>query len=202
MAKSRLPDPTDELNALAPPQPAPALPTPVQWHTGGSAEAARPANPTDLPPPPSALWKKVRRNLLFWQAPRDTVQASVFGPVALTPGATGRICVVLHLPEQADSVRTLVRAFEHESELLGTGVLVREVARGSSLAVHLSVTNAGVDKSLVTFAWRGQSHRANFDLIVPWESPCGPAPGLVSVGRDNVRIGKAEFHLRILPRKG
>ena len=26
------------------------------------------------------VWKKMRRNLLFWQAPRDPVQVSVFGP--------------------------------------------------------------------------------------------------------------------------
>jgi hypothetical protein len=41
-----------------------------------------------------------------------------------------------------------------------------------------------------------------FDLHVPWESPGGQAPGLVSVGRENVRIGKAEFRLHIQPRKG
>ena len=41
-----------------------------------------------------------------------------------------------------------------------------------------------------------------FDLHVPWESPGGPAPGVVSIGIDNVRIGKVEFRLHLLPRKG
>jgi hypothetical protein len=41
-----------------------------------------------------------------------------------------------------------------------------------------------------------------FDLHVPWEAPSGPAPGLISIGRDDVRIGKTEFRLNLLPRKG
>lgn len=204
MAKTSVTDP-----AAGPPPAPPAnptdprstLPTPVQWHTAGPETPAEPpADPDDQRP--SVLWRRLKRNLLFWAAPTDVVRASVFGPVGLTPGATARVCVVLHVPEAAESVRTLVRAFEHEAELLSSALLVREVARGSPLSVHLSVTNAGVDRSLVSFTWRGQPHRVNFDLHVPWESPCGPAPGLVSVGQENVRIGKAEFHLRILPRKG
>ena len=63
------------------------------------------------------------------------------------------------------------------------------------------MTNGGVAKSLLRLDWHGQPHRLAFDLHVPWESPGGPAPGLVSVGRDNVRIGKVEFRLRILPRQ-
>jgi hypothetical protein len=176
------------------------MPTPVNWHTAGPPGAEPPAN--DPPQAQSALWRRLRRNLFFWKAPTDVVVASVFGPVSMTPGASARVCVVLHTPEAAESVRTLVRAFEREAELLGSAGLVREVARKSELAVHLSVTNAGVDRSLITFCWRGQPQRANFDLHVPWESPGGPAPGLVSVGRNNVRIGKVQFHLRILPRKG
>jgi len=48
---------------------------------------------------------------------------------------------------------------------------------------------------------RGQPHRLGFDLHVPWESPEGTSPGLVSVGLKNVRIGKIEFGLHVLPRK-
>src|SRR5207249_3494578 len=101
-----------------PPPPKPAdprssMPTPVHWHTAGQpGEAPPPAGPNDPPPTPSVLWKRLKRNLLFWKAPTDVVQASVFGPVGMTPGATARVCVVLHPPEAADSVRTLVRAFE------------------------------------------------------------------------------------------
>jgi serine/threonine-protein kinase len=208
MAKMRSHNPVE--SPIPPPPQPPAkpadprssMPTPVHWHTGGQPGEPAPAGSNDPPPTPSALWRRLRRNLLFWKAPTDVVQVSVFGPVAPTPGATARVCVVLHPPEAADSVRTLVRAFEREVELLGTGALIREAARGTELAVHLSVTNAGVNQSLVTFTWRGQPYRANFDLLVPWESPGGPAPGLVSIGHKNVRIGKVEFHLRILPRKG
>ena len=93
-------------------------------------------------------------------------------------------------------------AFQHDAELIGSGTVVREVSRESVLAVHLSVTNAAASKSLVQVTWLGQPHRLGYDLHVPWESPGGPAPGLVSVGQDNVRIGKAVFNLHILPRKG
>jgi hypothetical protein len=55
---------------------------------------------------------------------------------------------------------------------------------------------------MLDFVWRGQPHRLVFDLHVPWESPGGPAPGLISVGVDDVRIGKVEFRLQLLPRKG
>src|SRR5205807_6201482 len=127
-----------------------------------------------------------RRNLLFWQAARDTVQVSVFGPPAVAPGQTVPVAVVVHDPGSARSVRTLARAFQLDAELLGTGTLTAEVARGDELAVHLSVTNAGAAKSLLRFDWHGQPHRLAFDLHVPWESPGGPAPGLVSVGRADV----------------
>ena len=80
--------------------------------------------------------------------------------------------------------------------------MIKEIARETELAVHLAVTNAGLDRSLVSFVWRGQPERVDFNVHVPWESPGGPAPGLVSVGRNNVRIGKIEFRLKILPRKG
>ena len=129
------------------------------------------------------------------------IQVSVFGPSAATPGQTVRLTVFLHAPAAAASVRTLSRAFQHDAELIGTGYLAREVARATELAVHLSVANAGVAKTLMTFEWRGQPHRLGFDLHVPWESPEGTAPGLVSVGLNDVRVGRIEFGLHVLPRK-
>ena len=74
--------------------------------------------------------------------------------------------------------------------------------RAAEIGVHLFTSNAAAAKSLITFTWRGTPHRLSFDVHVPWESPSGPAPGLVSVGRANVRIGKIGFTLQILPRKG
>ena len=76
----------------------------------------------------------------------------------------------------------------------------REITR-ENVAVHFSVANAGVAKSTLNFVWRGQPHRLVFELHVPWEAPGGPAPGVVSVGIDNVRIGKVEFRLQLAPRK-
>ena len=179
----------------------PSIPTPVQWQTA-ETEPLPPAAPAEEPPAAEAAgWKRVRRKLLFWQAVQDQVQVSVFGPPTVAPGQTVRITVVLHPPGSADSVRTLARAFDRDAEPLGTGYLTRETARGDDLAVHLAVANAGVARSLISFPWQGRPHRLGFELHVPWECLAGPAPALVSVGRDDTRIGRAEFRLDVLPRK-
>jgi serine/threonine protein kinase len=176
-------------------------PVPVQWHPSrADDEVADEAPAEDAPPPNSVLWKKVKRNLMFWQAATDAIQVSVFGPTA-TPGQTILLMVFLHPPDATASVQTLSRAFLNGAELIGTGFLTQEIARASELAVHLSVANAGVAKALLNFEWRGQPQRLNFDVHVPWESPEGTSPGLVSVGLKNVRVGKIEFGLKVLPRK-
>ena len=183
-----------------------SAPTPVQWHTAEeSDDGPDPSQPEQGRPNDksvdSVLWKKVKRNLLFRQTATDTVRVSVFGPAAVAPGRSVKLAVYLHTPDAGASVRTLSRAFQHDAELIGAGYLAREVARESELAVHMSVANAGVAKTLFRCEWRGQPLRIGFDLHVPWESPEGDAPGLVSVGLNNVRIGKIEFRLNVLPRK-
>lgn len=200
------PPPRLPATPLVKPDPRLSLPKPVRWHTTSDATPApAPAAipPVEDPPPPnSALWRKVKRNLLFWQAATDALSISVFCPPALTPGQAAKLTIYVHLTEATAAARTLARAFQHDAELMGAGHLIREVARESVLAVHLAVTNVGASRSMVEFVWRGQPQRLTFDLHVPWESPFGPAPGLVSLGLKNVRIGKAPFHLHILPRQG
>ena len=199
---AKMPSPT-------PPDPRTGVGAPVQYHTEGTA--TDPSKTNTPPPPPasdarpvtdSALWRKLKAKLLFWRAARDVVQVSVFGPPAVVPGQTAQVTVYLHTPDVADSVRTLSRAFHHDSELLGSGFVGREVAREAILAVHLSITNAGISRSLQTFVWHGQPQRLVFDLHIPWEAASGPAPGVVSVGMNDIRIGTTEFRLHLLPRKG
>lgn len=192
-----------------PPDPRLSAPTPVQWHSTDDEDAPSagvrkgdpPASDPGPPPASSLVWKKLRRNVLFWQAPRDIVQVTVFGPPAATPGQTIRVTVFLHTPDAAANVRTLSRAFQHDAEPIGTGYVSREVPRAAQLAVHVSVANAGLGKTLLTCVWRGQPHKLGFDLHVPWESAEGWTPGLVSIGLDDVRVGKIEFWLNVLPRK-
>jgi serine/threonine protein kinase len=209
------PSPADTPPAPAKPKSSPALdprlsaPVPVQWHPTEGADDGPPEDPTagadDGTAPAdgadSLLWRKVKRSLRFWQNASDTVQVSVFGPSGVTPGQTVKLMVYLHTPDAAANVRTLSRAFQHDAELMGTGRLSREVGRAAELAVHLSVANAGVAKSLLRLEWRGQPHRLVFELHVPWESPEGASPGLVSVGLNNVRVGRTEFRLHVLARK-
>jgi hypothetical protein len=200
---AKMPSPT-------PPDPRTGVGAPVQYHTEGATTPDARNTTTPLPPPQSdgppvrdsALWRRVKATLLFWRAARDVVQISVFGPKAVVPGQTAQLTVYLHPPDVADSVSTLSRAFLHDSELIGTGFVGREVVREAELAVHLSMANAGISKSLLTFVWRGQPQRLVFDLHIPWEASSGPAPGVISVGSKDVRIGKTEFRLNLLPRKG
>jgi len=184
------------------PDPRKGVEPPVHYHTetcGTDDTTAREGD--DRPLTDSVRWKKLKRSLLFWKAATDVIQVSVYGPAAIVPGLQAKVSVYLHTPDSAESVRTLSRAFHHDSELIGTGYVAKEVAREAKLEVHLSVVNAGVTKSLFTLVWRGQPYRVVFDLHVPWEAPSGAAPGLVSIGLDNIRIGKTEFRLNMLPRK-
>jgi len=211
MAKLVQPDPT---GAEDPPKPKKRDPrtvgSPIHYHTETPADPSsglQPGLPEEPPLPgeppltDSVLWKKFKRNVLFWRASQEVVQVSVFGPPSLAPGQPGKVSVYLHTPENSDSVNTLCRAFHHDAVLIGTGFVSREVVREEELGVHFSVANAGVAKSLQTFHWRGQPHRIVFELHVPWESPGGPAPGVVSIGSENVRIGRVEFRLLLTPRK-
>ena len=201
------------VKAARPADPRLSVPVPVNWQLAaastdtlhGTPPDPRPGLPRapedDAPPADSVLWKSVKRSLLFWQSAADKVQVSVYGPATVAPGQSVKLAVYLHTPDTVANVRTLSRAFHRDAELIASGFVSREVARASRLAVHLSVANAGVGKSLIEFEWRGQPRQLGFDLHVPWESPEGTAPGVVSVGLDNVRVGKIEFRLNVLPRK-
>ncbi|MFO0823523.1 MAG: hypothetical protein U0792_10465 [Gemmataceae bacterium] len=132
----------------------------------------------------------------------DVLRVSVFGPPVVIPGQTIKVTVNVHRPEDADGVRTLARAFQHDAELLGTGSVTQEVARDEELGAHLSIANAGVGTSLQTFRWRGQPRRIVFEVYIPWEAPAGASVGVVSIGRMKLLIGKSQFSLNVLPRRG
>jgi serine/threonine protein kinase len=218
-SKTRLLDSLDRRQDFAPPPQLPAaplLPDPSSPHQGSVRRASDPiprqAQHTHRPSAPPAattggapqppLWNSLRRKILFWQAPTDTVRVSVYGPAATARSEAPRLTIFLHPPAAVESVNTLARAFQHEAVLLGTGTLAQPLPRGVRLAVHLAVAHTVVTTPLGTFTWRGQPHRLTFDLVVPWEAPTGPVAGLVSVGKDDVRIGKMEFQLTIADRKG
>jgi serine/threonine protein kinase len=172
--------------------------------TGGSS-ASVPApglEPVEPQLPHVSFWKRLGRSLMFWQAPRDVIQISVFGPPEVRPGQTVKVSVNLHPPEAAESARTLARAFQHDAELVGTGFLTVEAVRGSELDVHLSASNLGVGRSALRFVWRGQPHRLMFELHIPWEAACGLTRGETEVFRKGASLGNTAFHMRVLPRRG
>lgn len=200
-----LPDVRDPPTTAPPRLPATPL---VSAPTASGRVAMPPPRPTVPPPPPapeppgSATWKRLRRKVMFWKPATDTVWVRVYGPPAAARSEAPRVTVFLFPPHAADSVATLARAFDHAAELLGTGALAREVGRGVELAVHLAVAGVSVTTPLRTVEWHGSPCRADFDLLVPWEVPVGPAAGVVSIGHGEVRVGKAEFPLIVTADRG
>ena len=170
------------------------------WLTAASLPKPEPSS--DGERAPGSILKKVKRSVLFWQAPGDTVQVSVFGPPTVAHCQAPKFTIYLHNPAAAESVKTLARAFHHDAELLGSGSVAEGVSRGSRLDVHLAVEHIAVSNPLGGFNWKGQPHRMIFELVVPWEAPVGPASGVVSIGRDQVRIAALEFQVPILDGKG
>jgi hypothetical protein len=198
----------DDLPPLLPAIPLlPVLPTGPDSSASASARTVQAESrsvPAEDEPAPteSVLWKSMKKKFLFWQTPTDFIQVGVFGPLAVAHSQAPRLTVFLYPPSAAESVGTLARAFQHEAVLLGTGSLAVEVVRGARLAVHLGVSHVAVSRPLTTFVWRGNPHRLAFDLTIPWEAPVGAAPGMISVGKDDVRVGKIEFQLPILDGTG
>jgi serine/threonine protein kinase len=183
--------------------PAAALPplSREEPHSGMWTEPRTSSAPETERPSGSVLWKKMKRKVLFWQTTGDTVQVSVFGPPHAAHSESPRLTVYLHTPSAAESVQTLARAFHHESILLGTGVVSTAVTRSTKLDVHVGIAHAAVTSPLGRFTWQGQPYRLTFEFVIPWEAPVGRTRGVVSIGRDEVRIGKAEFELTILDGK-
>jgi len=64
--------------------------------------------------------------------------------------------------------------------------------------VHAAIEHAAVTNPLASFTWQGQPRRLTFELVVPWEAPVGSALSVISIGRDDIRIGKVEFPVPIL----
>ncbi len=216
----RLPDPAptpppaprswtdeDRLPVVAPPRlpAAPLLaPTPPAPAPAARAEPDGPAPAPVAAPEPaeSEVWRRVRRKVMFWKPATDAVRVHVYGPPTAARSEAPRLTVFLFQPGAADSVATLARAFGHTAVLLGTGSLAQEVSRGEALAVHLALAGVSVTTPLRTVKWQGNPCRAEFDLLVSWEAPLGTAAGVVSVGRDQVRIGKTEFPLVVTDSRG
>ena len=169
-----------------------------------AATSRAPESVVEMPPQPPfarSFWHRLFKQLCFWKPHADIVQLSVFGPQVIRPGDNVSLQVFAHMPEAFASVRTLSKVFHQNGQLLATGYVQREVYHGQKLGLHLGVVNVGVDRSEVELTWRGQPQPRKFDLHVPWESPAGPSPTVLSAGLDHILSGRIAFTLRILPRK-
>ena len=181
------------------------IPQMVMNWTAHSDKEETTLSPVVVPPPPLYTRSPLRwfkKLFCFWLTPRDTIQLSLFGPTSLSPGQTYRFQVYTHPPEAFTSVCTLSRAFQPDTDLRGAGYADRHVPRGEELGIHLAVANAGVKKSLVRFQWLGQTKPWSFDVYVPWESPSGITPGMLTIGLNNTQVARIPFEVLVLPRSG
>jgi serine/threonine protein kinase len=189
-----------------------SLPDLIAWTPAAATE--QPSNGPDLLRPPSTAdlpsakggWLRNLSQLAKKLLPAalktvsDEVQVSVFGPREVGPGKTVRLQVYSHPPGAFASVCTLSRALQPDSELLAVGYLGRPVPRGGELGLHLSVANAAVVRSLVRFNWQGQPKAEPFEVHIPWESPAGRTPGLLTVGLNNAEAARVRIDLIVLAR--
>lgn len=202
-------------NTSAPPKsmsgPAPSKtqweppPAPVNWVATGAKSGIRVVRPLVVVPPvpqfDSPLVRGLRKKLLFWTQPGDTVQISIFGAPEIAAGQRVNFLVYAHSPEASSSVVTLSRALRPESELLGVGFLDAPVKRGIDVNLHLALTCAGVAKSSVKFTWVGQTQPRTFEVFVPWESPSGLASGVITAGIDKTMVASIPLHFVITLRQ-
>jgi serine/threonine kinase PknH len=181
------------------------LPAPINYLSGSDENLLKSSFNTvdrpELPPFARSMWRRLRNLFTFWKPHSDLVQLSVFGPMRISPGDTVALQVFAHTPESFESVQTLSKVFHQTAELLATGFVQKEVHHGEKLGLHLGVANAGVDRPEVEITWRGQPQPRKFDLYVPWESPAGPSPTVLSAGLDRILSGRIAFTLHILPRR-
>jgi hypothetical protein len=188
------PAPLSDAALFAPPAP----PNPVAW---SSAPIVDPTN-GPIRRPTSAFASLLRRIFLFWKPPADTVQLTLCGPTRLVAGQSAKFQVFAHHPAQFASVRTLARAFAADADAIATGMLEHDVGRGQKVGLHLALGNAGISDPLLAVTWAGQTLPRTFNVFVPWESPPGPAPGILSAGLDGVRVAEIPFQIQVTPRRG
>ena len=181
--------------------PAAPLPPAADSERGSRSWNVAPTGPSarlcKAAPPTPSLWSRIKQRLRLLRAVEDAIQVSVFGPAEVARSHSPQLTVFVHTPFVAASVSTLARAFHHDAVLLGTGPIAECMTHGTPLDVHVAVAHMAVANPLGGLIWHGQPCRLTFNLVVPWEAPLGVAVGTVSIGRSDVRIGKAEFGLHV-----
>lgn len=160
------------------------------WNVATTSPVSRPPQPS-----PVSVWTRIKRGIRFWRSKGDTIQVSVFGPAEVALSQSPQLTVFLHTPSVAESAATLARAFHHDAVLLGTGTVQTLVQQDVPIDIHLALSTLSVTNPLCGFQWQGQPHRLTFNFVVPWGTRLGPAKGLISIGRNQMRIGKVEFQI-------
>lgn len=179
--------------------PKPPVPPTTEKRLLAADAGANNRPPVEIPPPPAFDHKAARaaRSLLFWKKPTDTVQLSIFGPPAVTPGQRTKLIVYAHLPEAFSGVATLCRALNPDAELLGSGYIQRLIPRDSPVQLHLTVGEGSVPKPLVDLTWTGQTQPRSFDVLMPRESAAGWTAAMLSAGWERQKVAEVPFQVLV-----
>lgn len=174
------------------------LPEPVVHHES-NPELPKVVAPAPVEPPQFSvsMFRKMRATLFGTPIP-EVLQLSIFGPSKVVAGQTIRFQIFAHPPVTFDSMKTLARTLQTDSELLAYGFADVPVARGDSLTFQFAVANAGVGESSVTFPWNAQPLPKTFEVFVPWESQTGVTAGVLSVLHGSAKAAFIAFQFTIV----
>lgn len=127
----------------------------------------------------------------------DDVHFTLTAPVRLQPNTSAEIIFWCHLSSEHAAV--LQRALlilgrrRHELALKSEGPV--EVARGTILAVRLSIEGVSVKPSAKTILWKGRTGNATFVIVTPPDCVLGERKGTASICVDDLEIARLDFVL-------
>jgi len=128
---------------------------------------------------------------------KDAVDCSVFAPPSVCQDESFLVQVFAHLPEDSAEAREIANEFDGTSKRRGFKGLDTEVARGSTLAFTLVVSNLEIEDPVQHLVWRGRTESVQFDVHVPLDRRPGRLTGKVLVSQASVPIGHIAFTLEV-----
>ncbi len=150
------------------------------------------------PPPSLSIGKKLQHTLFFWTKATEPIQCSVFGTPRVRPGEVTLLHVFCHHPFAVSTVQNLAMSFPPTTFALGADYLIEQLARGTRIAMFADVGGCLIADQLQQLEWQGQPGLLTFQMQVDPQLPAGPLQGLLSIGREDVLIGRIPFQLQVV----
>ncbi|QDU18945.1 toll/interleukin-1 receptor domain-containing protein [Urbifossiella limnaea] len=169
---------------------------------------ARPAKPTGgwrtpaagAAKPTGGWWARLTGRGGRAEVPKpatDQVHFSVTAPAVMQPGRAYVIDAWAHLAAQRQEVLERAREAQRGGPIASRTKGGMEVARGTTVAVHLRVPTLVIDDPEDTILWTGEIGNATFPVRVPANTPAGAQPGTLRVFASGLEVAKLHFELEV-----